>query len=95
MIGWPPHWLQGLECMTASVDSCAHCSREAVGLLLSGGWRPSETGLDDFVQFRVQQSTELGSQREEKTDPSEIVYLSCLFKLFSRYFYASCDTLEV
>lgn len=36
-------------------------TRKAVTLLLADRWRPSETGLDDCVQFRVQQSAELGS----------------------------------
>ncbi|KAI9522734.1 hypothetical protein NQZ68_033832 [Dissostichus eleginoides] len=44
-------------CLTASVDSCtaAGITSRAVTLLLSCGGRPSETGLEDFLQFRVQQ----------------------------------------
>lgn len=45
-------------------------------LLLSSGERTSDIGSDVSVQFRVQQSAELGWQRQLATDPRKSRHLT-------------------
>ena len=58
----------------------ASVGRRRAVLLLSCRWCPSKIGLDfsflffSFLQFRVQQSTELGRKQEGTADPSNVCF---------------------
>lgn len=65
---------QACPCLYDRLCPLLHCSRTAAALLLSCRRRPLETGLDDFVQFRVQLPSLAACEKRKPTLPRFLIF---------------------